>query len=137
MQQVTVTDQAGQAVAPPAPPAPPGTPQVTLPGATSPQMMYQAARDKAEVIKDQLERVYDDRRSVANRLREGNTEGVDKSGLESRLTMLDQRAADLEKQLATAEGDVARLAGVPGAIVKEPEPIRNGPPDEVFTESDA
>jgi hypothetical protein len=42
MQQVTVTDQAGQAVAPPAPPAPPGTPQVTLPGATSPQMMYQA-----------------------------------------------------------------------------------------------
>ncbi|HEY0996439.1 MAG TPA: hypothetical protein VGD77_10650 [Gemmatimonadaceae bacterium] len=132
MQQVTVTEQAGQAVAPPAPPAPPGVPQASLPVATSPQAMYQAAREKVDVIKDQLERVYDDRRSVAQRLREGNTDGVDKSGLESRLTMLDQRAADLEKQLAQAEGDVSRLAGIPGAVVREPEPIRNGPPDEVF-----
>lgn len=135
MQQVTVTEQPGQAVAPPAPPVPPaptGTPPASLPGATSPQAMYQAAREKVDVIKDQLERVYDDRRSVAQRLREGNTEGVDKSGLEARLSMLDQRAADLEKQLAQADGEVSQLAGIPGAVVRRPEPVRNGPPDEVF-----
>jgi hypothetical protein len=58
--------------------------------------------------------------------------GADRAGLEARLTQLDERMAKLSQDIAVADGNVARAAGVPGAVV-QPPPLRDsGPPEEAW-----
>lgn len=131
---VPVQTQAPPATQPPltsgvaAPTAAPVAP----PPATAAQM-YEAQRAMRRELLTQHERLTDDRLSIAQRLRDGgNVTGADRTGLETRLTELDARIIEMEKQIQTADAAVAQAAGVPGAIVTPPRPINNGPPEEVF-----
>jgi hypothetical protein len=82
--------------------------------------MYEAIRAQRRVIEQQISDQQSLRRSIAERLRDGNVNGADRSGLEGRLTAVDQRILQLDAQLATAEAQEARAAGEPGAIVQRP-----------------
>ena len=58
--------------------------------------------------------------------------GADRKGLEQRITEIDGRISSIDKAIAESEAQIARAAGVPGAVVPpKPEP-RNGPPEEAF-----
>jgi hypothetical protein len=94
--------------------------------------MYEAQTAMRSELIRQHDRLTDDRLSIASRLREGEVTGADKAGLEARLTELDARIIDMEKQIAKADASVAQAAGVPGAVVRATRPPNNGPPEEVF-----
>ncbi len=119
---------------PAAPPAPPGMPQVLVDGRSisGPAEIYQAFQAQRRELTRQLSTLEDQRRSIASRLRQESTTGVDRTGLEARLSQIDARIAKLSQDVATADANVASAAGVPGAI-QTPRPIqRDGPPEEVF-----
>jgi hypothetical protein len=130
---------------PPPPPTSPDLPReisiqttdgavtIQVPEGASPQATYEAAVAARRELRQQLERVKDDRLSIAQRLRDGEkVTGADREGLETRLRDLDARIIRQEAQLALADAQVVRSASIPGAVVEKPAPVRSGPPDEVI-----
>lgn len=120
MSQVASTP-AGAPVAPVAPQ------QAARAGA---QEMYQAMRAQRRELGRQLEGLEQKRSELSRELQ--GTEGVDRKGIEQRLTEIDQRIAETDKQVAAADAGVAQAAAVPGAAVELPRPPREGPPEEFF-----
>jgi hypothetical protein len=115
--------QSSQPTAPTAITPEPGTAvgqSTTAPPPATAAQMYEAIRAQRRVIEQQISDQQSLRRSIAERLRDGNVNGADRSGLEGRLTAVDQRILQLDAQLATAEAQEARAAGEPGAIVQRP-----------------
>jgi len=108
----------------------------SIPGGTSPRALHQAAKAKREVIRDLIERARNRREEIANQLRSGAVGGADRAGLEARMTEMDARIIQLEKQLAVAEQEMMETAAVPGAIVPERNFVnaggRSGPPQAMF-----
>ena len=123
-----------QATAAPAAPQAPGVPQIVVDGRSisGPSDVYQAFQAQRRELTRQLSGLEDQRRSIASRLRQESTTGADKAGLESRLTQIDERITKLNQDIAVADANVARAAGVPGAVVQPPPPRRDGPPEEAF-----
>jgi hypothetical protein len=124
-------------VLPPTPPAPPSIPgRVTIIGAGDggPTAVYRAQVAMRKELGDQLERLQDSRRDMAQSLGDENLSGSAKAGIEARIAATDGRIATLDKQIADADAAVARAAGIPGAVVEETPPVfeRTGPPEEAF-----
>ena len=120
---------------PPAPPAIPGGATFAIPGVegASPAAVYRAAQAQVRELKNQLSRLEGRHRELSREIR--NTpfsEGGLRKGLEGRLADVDARIVEVEKQIAVAEGRVAQVAGMPGAVQPERPPQRQGPPEEVF-----
>lgn len=133
--------QQAQRAAPAAPASPPDVPSVPVtisPGgritvgeASSPAALYEAARHQRSELRDQRDELQDERRSIIREMQQNNT-GPARAGLEQRLTQVDERIVAVNKQLAEADAQVARLAAVPGAVVP-PTPVRKpGPPEEFW-----
>lgn len=124
-------------------PTPPPVPTVPSPepipinlsgqaGAT-PQAIYEALTNQRSELRDQLERVQEQRNEIASWLKAEDITAPDREGLATRLKETDARISSLEQQIAQADLAVSKAAAVPGAIVPEPpRPPRTGPPDEVF-----
>ncbi|MBA4070397.1 MAG: hypothetical protein C0497_00960 [Gemmatimonas sp.] len=90
--------------------------------------MYEAARLARGELRNQRDELLSDRASVRDQLTEATKE-VDTKGLEGRLAVLDARIADVEKQLAVADLQVANRAAIPGVVVEKPS---NAPdPEEI------
>ena len=126
--------------APPAPPPATGpTPIPVIAGeaGANPADVYQAYVHQRNELRSQQSELQDQRRSIANRLREGKVNGADKAGLEGRLTTLDQQISDLDKQIQGANLQVAKAAAVPGSVVPPPPDFERGPPDSVRSSSAA
>lgn len=134
---------ATQAPASPMPPTPvaPNVPAIQLPGGRviisgnnpSPSEIFQAFKQQRSELRDQLDRLENQRESISEQIRQPELSSVDKRGLEARLANIDLRIADTEKQIAEADANVARSAATPGAVVPDPpDPGRNGPPEEAF-----
>lgn len=122
MQQITV-------------PQPPPAPRVTIVGAgESPMAIYRAEVAQRKELGDQLDRLQDTRRELANRLQEDPpVTGADRAGIEARIASIDARITDVDKQIAAADQAVARAAGIPGAVVEETRyQPPSGPPEEVY-----
>ena len=111
-----------------------GNAVIRVPGAATPQALYEAARNKRDELEGQLEELRETRTEISDRLRHNpDITGADRTGLERQITELDARIATLDKAMAEADAQVATAAGVPGAIVPPPPPPpRDGPPEEVF-----
>ena len=121
-------------VAPAIAPAPPGQVIVQIPGApgASAAATYEALKAQRTELGNQLENLEDKRRDLSQRLEEPMVGGADRKGLEQRITEIDGRISSIDKAIAESEAQIARAAGVPGAVVPpKPEP-RNGPPEEAF-----
>jgi hypothetical protein len=108
--------------------------KVTVGGQTvaSAADVYQGFRAARRELRSQLEALQSQRDEITSELTNSSTVGVDKKGLETRLTQVDQRIADLDKAIADADAQVAKAAAVPGATVEPPSPPRSGPPEEVW-----
>jgi hypothetical protein len=117
---------------PPAPPPPPEARVAIVGGGESPTAVYRARIEQRKELTDQLDRLQDTRRDLANSLHDPETSGADRAGVQSRIASIDVRIADVDKQIAAANAEVARAAGVPGAVVEDPPVERAGPPDELY-----
>ena len=52
--------------------------------------------------------------------------------LETRLTGVDARIANVDQMLAANASDISKAAAIPGAVVEPPRVIRDGPPEEAY-----
>lgn len=104
-----------------------------FPGRNAPTAVYEAMRQQRNELRNQLERLEEQREDVTDELRSPNVEGADQKGLESRLASIDARIVAVETQLAEADAAVARAAAIPGAVQPPPPPPpERGPPEEVI-----
>lgn len=123
---------------PPAPPAPPTPDVAVIEGVQGinvdvgllrdPAAVHRAAMAKRDVLREQLDELTDQREELQQALRSEDN-AVSRAGLEARLGELDQRILVVERQLGSAEAQVAQTAGIPGAMVEEPPPPLQGPPE--------
>ncbi|MEX2151786.1 MAG: hypothetical protein WD825_00510 [Gemmatimonadaceae bacterium] len=114
-------------------PSPEGGVRVIRSGPTgSPSATYEAYRHQRSELRNQLERLEEQRDNIAGELRRPGAVDIDKKGLEQRIASIDQRITETEKQIADADASVARAAAVPGAVVPPPPHVDRGPPEEFF-----
>jgi prefoldin subunit 5 len=121
MQQGTASPDVAPAIART---PPPGQVIVQIPGApgASASAIYEGLKAQRTELGNQLENLEE----------EPMVGGADRKGLEQRITEIDGRISSIDKAIAESEAQIARAAGVPGAVVPpRPEP-RNGPPEELF-----
>jgi hypothetical protein len=135
MQERTPAPDVAPGIAAPVIAAPaPGQVIVQVPGApgASASAIYEGLKAQRTELRSQLENLEDKRRDLSQRLEEPMVGGADRKGLEQRITEIDQRISATDKLIAESEMQIARAAGVPGAVVP-PKPIpRDGPPEEAF-----
>lgn len=129
----------------PAPPTQipaPGTPAVpgsqatvVIPGGppTAAQML-EAARAQRSELRNQLNRVEEQRQEIQRELSQAGIGSVERTGLEARLKDTDARITALDAEIAAADQRVATAAAVPGATIEPPRVnvVRNGPPEEAW-----
>jgi hypothetical protein len=112
--------------APQAPPQPASTPSApaTIAGVQvitgAPRAVYQAAREKREVLGDQMSRLLNRRDNIAERLQRPNLSASETAALEQHMREITTRIVDMEKQLHASDAEVSTAAGVPGAVAPPP-----------------
>ena len=99
----------------------------TAPTATE---MYEAARLMQRELRNQRNALDGQRRDLQQQLAQ-STNPADTKGIEGRLAALDARQADVEKQLAAADAQVATAASIPGVVVEERPSGSDIPPEAV------
>ncbi|WP_411282243.1 hypothetical protein [Gemmatimonas sp.] len=123
--------------APPTVPTPPPVPYVVqLPSGQvtgAPTAVYQGAVAQRRELRNQLERLEEQRQGLRNELRSDGTadNAADRAGVEARIKELDGRISSVDQQLQRADAAVAEASALPGATV-EPRQVRSGPPDEII-----
>ena len=120
---------AGQA---PAAPAPIPTTVTGQPVTGSPRAIYQAVRERREVLSDQMNRLLNRRENVVEQLNRGNVDPAERAALEQHLTEVNSRIIAMEKTLHAADAEVAAAAGIPGASVPEPIERQGGSNEEAW-----
>ena len=124
----------------PAPPTVPAPPSVTSmvqsptgPISGAPADFYQGALAQRRELRNQLERLEEQRQGLQNELRsDADVNATDKAGIEARLKDVDARIQSVDRQLVQADEAVVNAAGIPGATTEPPRPERGGPPDEII-----
>jgi hypothetical protein len=123
-----------QPSAPPPPPAVPATPAGptsnvvyagSLPGGAMTKQDVAALRARRSELSDQLESAASRRRSLAEQAR--RADGVNKAGLDARLTILDQRIVRIESELDQVGQQLASPQAAQFATETRP-PMNFGPP---------
>jgi hypothetical protein len=115
----------------PSPPPPPAAPTVQgsefpvtiMPDGASSSAVLKAMEAQRSELRDQLERVQDQRNEIAGWLKAEDITAPDREGLAGRLRETDARISNLEQQIAQADAAVAKAAAVPGAVVEPPPPL--------------
>jgi hypothetical protein len=104
----------------PAPPTPPttGGPQTSV-YIGGPSAIWQGAAAARRELNNQRISLQDQRRGIAEQLRNPMVGGADRQGLEQQIVSIDARIAALDKELAAANSRVASTALIPGAVVEE------------------
>ena len=111
------------------------TPQApTLGAAPTAAQMLEAARAHRRELRDQLNRVEEQRDDLTREIAQTSGGSPDRIGLEARLKETDARITALDAQIAAADARVATAAAVPGATIEPPRVVipRNGPPEEAW-----
>jgi hypothetical protein len=97
----------------------------------NPTAVWQGAVAARRELNDQRNSLQNNRRGVAEQLRNPMVDDADRKGLEQQIVSIDAQIATLDKEIAAANERVASAALVPGAVV-EPRHNRDGPPEEVY-----
>lgn len=116
----------------PAPPSPNAFPVAIPSDGVAPSAVLKAMEAQRSELRDQLERVQEQRNDLANGLRSEEISVPDREGLAARLKETDARISSLEQQIAQADLAVAKAAAVPGAVV-EPPPVDTSGSDVLET----
>lgn len=99
-----------------------------------PPAVLRGFREQRQELRNQLERLEDQRNDLREELTAERPAGVSPDkGIEARIAQLDVRIAELDKAIAEADKAVASAAAIPGAVVPPPPPPpRRGPPEEFW-----
>lgn len=95
----------------------------------SPTLVYRGAHAQRGELRDQLETLVQSRHGLLRELEDHSVAGPATTGMQERIVQLDARIAELDKAMATADAQVALAAAVPGAVVMQPPPVRDGGSD--------
>lgn len=106
----------------PAPPSPDVFPVTVSTDGAAPSAVLKAMEAQRSELREQLERLQEQRQDIARDLRSEEITAPDREGLTQRLQATDARIASLEQQIAQADLAVAKAAAVPGAVVEPPPP---------------
>jgi hypothetical protein len=106
---------------------------VALPGQPtgSPAAILRGLRAQRSELENQLEQLTDQREEISSELTDPMVRGANREGLEARIRTIDQRIGEVETRLAANNLEVARAAGIPGAV-EPPQPVGMQVPEEVF-----
>lgn len=112
---------------PPQPPSPPSVsgdvfPVTVSTDGASPSAVLKGMESQRSELRDQLDRLQEQRNRIASDLKAEDITAPDRDGLATRLKETDARISNLEQQIAQADLAVAKAAAVPGAVVETPPP---------------
>jgi hypothetical protein len=101
----------------------------SAPSATSIYEGYKAQRDE---LNNQLEGLQNTRQGINNELEDMAASAPQRPGLEARLKEVDAQISAVDQMLAGNAAQIAQAAAIPGAVVQQPPPVYQGPPEEVY-----
>ena len=120
-------------------PAPPTTSGPVLApvaaGRASPSAsaIYEGYKAQREELQGQMNDLENTRRQITNQLDElASGDSPERKGLEDRLATTDTRIKAVDQMLAGNAAQIAQAAAVPGAVVEQPQVVREGPPEEAY-----
>ena len=115
-------------------PAPGGAPVVagSARSAPSASAIYEGFKAQRNELNNQLEELQNTRQGINNELEEMPSSAPQRPGLEARLKDVDGRISAVDQMLAGNAAQVAQAAAIPGAVVEQPRPIVEGPPEEAY-----
>ena len=94
--------------------------------------IYEGFRAQRQELSNQLNELEDTRRGIISQLEDIAAGSPERKPLETRLTGIDARIANVDQALASNATDISKSAAIPGAIVQPPQVIREGPPEEAW-----
>lgn len=111
---------------------------VQVPGDPTPEAILRGFRAAREELHEQIEFLEDRREDITQQIQQTSSD-ASRRGLEQRLTEIDSRILEVERQLAVADKQVAEAAAFPGAvpppaprITQPPRPPSLGNPPEEY-----
>ncbi|HEX6628394.1 MAG TPA: hypothetical protein VF105_10580 [Gemmatimonadaceae bacterium] len=112
----------------PAAPIPAAAPRAT----SSPSAVYEGFRAQRRELANQMDELESTRRQITSQLQELDEGSPGRKPLENRLTDVDARIKAVDQMIAGNAAQLAQAAAVPGAVVEQPPPLPQGPPDKVY-----
>lgn len=100
--------------------------------APSASAIYEGFKAQRNELKNQLDELQGTRREISRQL-EGIAAGSPgRTALEARLKDVDARTSAVDQMLAGNAAQIAQAAVIPGAVVEQPRPIIQGPPEDAY-----
>ena len=100
--------------------------------APSTSAIYEGFKAQRNELKNQLDELQGTRREISRQL-EGIAAGSPgRTALEARLKDVDARTSAVDQMLAGNAAQIAQAAAIPGAVVEQPRPIIQGPPEDAY-----
>jgi len=100
--------------------------------APSASAIYEGFKAQRNELKNQLDELQGTRREISSQL-EGIAAGSPgRTALEARLKDVDARTSAVDQMLAGNAAQIAQAAAIPGAVVEQPRPIIQGPPEDAY-----
>jgi hypothetical protein len=118
--------------APQAPTAPALAPSAVARSAPSASAIYEGFRAQRRELNNQLDELQSTRREITSQLEDVSAGSPERTPLETRMTDIDSRIANVDKMLASNAMDISKAAAIPGAVVEQPRVINQGAPEEAY-----
>jgi hypothetical protein len=100
--------------------------------APSASAIYEGFRAQRRELNNQLDELQSTRREITSQMEDVSTGSAQQKALETRMTEIDSRIANVDKMLASNAAQIAQAAAIPGAVVEPPRFVRQGPPEEAY-----
>jgi chromosome segregation ATPase len=100
--------------------------------APSASAIYEGFKAQRRELNNQLDELQSTRREITSQMEDVSTGSTEHKALETRMTDIDSRIANVDKMLASNAGQIAQAAAIPGAVVEPPRFVRQGPPEEAY-----
>jgi len=100
--------------------------------APSASAIYEGFKAQRQELRNQLNDLQGTRSEIAGQLEDMPASSPERKPLESRLTDVDSRIANVDQMLGSNATDLSKAAAIPGAVVELPPPIQQGPPEDAY-----
>ena len=100
--------------------------------APSASAIYEGFKAQRNELNDQLQQLQNTRQGINNELEDMAASAPQRPGLEARLKDVDGRIMAVDQMLAGNATQIAQAAAIPGAVVEQPRPINQGPPEDAY-----
>ena len=108
------------------------TPVAAARSAPNASAIYEGFKAQRQELRSQLNDLEGTRSGITSQLEDMPVSAPERKPLETRLTDIDSRIANVDQMLASNAVDISKAAAIPGAVVELPPPIQQGPPEEAY-----